>query len=307
MSTTTGRPTAAGINKKIEEEAADRILELLDRGELPPWEKQWRDSPMAKPMNAISMKPYRGVNRWLTLMTQELMQYKDPRWLTFKQAQDLGGTVLKGETGTHVTFWKRIARRKRDGGEDEEKDNTFPILRTYTVFNLGQTEACRVKPLPEPELKPGTPIDRAEEIIRDMPNPPSIEHYQHSNQAPHYVPGEDLVRVPNMERYNDPEFYYNTIFHELTHATGHPRRLNRFGEDANRGDLHKYGREELVAAMGAAMLGAHAQIGTRILELDASYIQNWRDTIAGDKPMVIRAATLAQKAVDHILMELQNS
>ena len=106
-----------------------------------------------------------------------------------------------------------------------------------------------------------------------------------------------------MGRYLNPEDYYNTVFHELTHATGHSKRLGRFSLDANADDLHAYGREELTAAMGSAMLAAHAGIEAELVERDASYIRHWRDTINADKPMIIRSATLAQRAVDLILGE----
>ena len=106
-----------------------------------------------------------------------------------------------------------------------------------------------------------------------------------------------------MSRYPNLEDYYNTVFHELTHATGHPKRLERFSLDANANDLHAYGREELTAAMGSAMLAAHAGISAELVERDASYIRHWRDTISADKPMIIRSATLAQRAVDLILGE----
>ena len=113
----------------------------------------------------------------------------------------------------------------------------------------------------------------------------------------------DVVRVPEMGRYRSVEGYYNTVFHELVHATGHPKRLHRFELDANAHDLHAYGREELIAGMGSAMLSAHAGTGAAVLERDAAYIRSWRDTIQADKPMVIRAATLAQRATDLILRD----
>ena len=121
--------------------------------------------------------------------------------------------------------------------------------------------------------------------------------------GPHYTPRVDVVRVPEMGRYRSVEGYYNTVFHELVHATGHPKRLHRFELDANAHDLHAYGREELIAGMGSAMLSAHAGTGAAVLERDAAYIRSWRDTIQADKPMVIRAATLAQRATDLILGE----
>ena len=251
-------------------------------------------------MNAVSMKPYRGINHWLTLITQDVMGYQDPRWLTFKQARDLGGTVRKGEKGSRIVFWKMIPRKK---GDPEDEDNVFPLLRSYTVFNLEQTEGCDVPDMEPPELRPETPVELAEAIIRDMPDPPEIVTYLHDNRPPRYYPARDRVMIPEMGRYENADYWYNTMFHELTHSTGHPKRLDRFKKETRHGELHNYGREELVAAMGSAMLGARAGIGSRVLELDASYIRHWRDAIAADKAMVVRAATLAQKSTDWILGE----
>ena len=104
------KPAAAASGntsrQRVEEEIADRIIELLDKGELPPWEKGWRNSQSGDPVNTLTMKPYRGINRWLTLITQQSMGYDDPRWLTYRQADGLGGHVRKGEKSTTVIFWK---------------------------------------------------------------------------------------------------------------------------------------------------------------------------------------------------------
>ena len=300
--------------QRIEEEVADRIIALLDAGGLPPWEKDWRDSAFGLPVNAISMKSYRGINRWLTLLTQQVLGYQDPRWLTYRQAESLGGHVRKGEESTRIVFWKRVSVKPRDeddGGEgnpvevrdqgDPERKRTYPMLRAYSVFNVEQTEDCRLRELPEPSLAAHDPILAAEGILLAMPKPPVIQHYAHANHAPHYAPALDIVRVPERGRYRTADGYYTTLFHELVHSTGHPERLNRFELEANPGDLHAYGREELVAAMGSAMLAAHARISPGEIERDASYVQHWRDAIRADKAIVIRAATLAQKAADHIL------
>ena len=308
----TNKNRGSGKNQRetIEEEIADRIIELLDQGQLPPWEKDWRSSRHGGLLlNAITMKPYRGVNRWMTLLTQQLMGYDDPRWLTYRQAEALGGHVRKGEHATNVVFWKRVTPRQNDDEKPREQENpeeqprTYSMLRAYRVFNVEQTEDCRLKPLPEPdEQSDHDPLELAEAIIAGMPNPPGFETYPESNEPPHYAPGKDLIRVPEMGRYRSVEGYYNTVFHELVHATGHPLRLHRFELDANARDLHAYGREELTAGMGSAMLAAHAGIGQDLLlQRDASYIQHWRDAIQGDKAMVIRAATLAQRATDCIL------
>ena len=165
---------------------------------------------------------------------------------------------------------------------------------------MAQTENCRIPPRPPKELRDHDPIAAAQAIVAALPDPPTIETYRNANHAPHYRPAEDTVRLPEPGRYQRIEDYYNTLFHELIHSAGHPKRLNRFGLDANAEDLHAYGREELVAAMGAALLAGCAKLPPRVVEQDASYLRHWRDAIHADRSMVIRAATLGQRAADWI-------
>ena len=307
-----------------EQAVADRIIELLDRGELPPWEKGWSSSKMGYPQNAVSKKPYRGINMWMTVLTQMVHGYNDPRWLTYRQASALGGHVKKGEKSTSIVFWKILDRSEKkdpnveyldnpnlkpepemvaeqnDSPDKKGKKDRYPVCRMYHVFNAEQTEDCDLPELEGPETFTD-PIEAAEAIIAAMPNPPAFETYALANHAPHYNPERDAIKIPERGRYGQVEIYYNTIFHELTHSTGHKSRLARPGVVNTQAMSHEYGVEELIAGMGAAMLGDRAGISRETMELDASYIRTWRDTIAADKSIVLKAAQQAQKAVDYIL------
>ena len=307
-----------------EQAVANRIIELLDRGELPPWEKGWTSSKMGYPQNAVSKKPYRGINMWMTVLTQMAHGYNDPRWLTYRQASGLGGHVKKGEKSTSIVFWKILDRSEKkdpnveyldnpnlkpepetmlgqtDSLEIKEKKHRYPVCRLYHVFNAEQTEDCELPELKGPEAFTD-PIEAAEAIIANMPNPPAFETYALANHAPHYNPERDAIRIPERGRYEQVEIYYNTVFHELTHSTGHKSRLARPGVLNIQAMSHEYGVEELIAGMGAAMLGGSAGISRETLEVDASYIRSWRDTIAADKSIVLKAAQQAQRAVDYIL------
>ena len=110
--TTTTKPTQSP-HRRVQEMVADRIIKLLDRGELPPWEKSEPDSENPAPINGARLQPYRGINRWLALMTREEMGYQDPRWLTPKQAEQLGGGIREGEVDTKFVFWSRVTRESR--------------------------------------------------------------------------------------------------------------------------------------------------------------------------------------------------
>jgi antirestriction protein ArdC len=66
--------------------------------------------------------------------------YRTPRYLTFKQALELGGNVRKGERGTRVVFVKQL--QVRDEGTEDEAARIVPMLREYTVFNVQQCEGA---------------------------------------------------------------------------------------------------------------------------------------------------------------------
>lgn len=303
----------------IEQLVTDRILKLLDDGQLPPWERGWVTTPHGDTMNAIRQTPYRGINRWITMIAQMLGGYDDHRYLTFLQAKELGGTVRKGEKATPIVYYERKPVKddqeqankgdtetidlQEDEGGDEAKVRYRSILKYYSVFNVEQTDGCNLQPLATPELADHSPIEAAEAIRAGMPNPPEIVTTLHRNDPPHYVPSTDRILLPDMGRYDSPERWYSTLFHEMTHSTGHTSRLDRFRkekESATPGSIHDYAREELVAGMGAAMLAAIAGIEHSTIENAAAYIRHWQDQIAGDRALVLRAAALAQASTDYI-------
>jgi antirestriction protein ArdC len=173
------------------------------------------------------------------------------------------------------------------------------LLRYYKVYNHDQTEGIE---LPD-ELKlveehAHDPIKCAEEIVAGMPDPPQV---QQRGQKAFYRPTDDLVVTPPRSLFHTIEAYYGTLYHELGHATGHTRRLNRpeLMELAAWGDT-SYSREELVAEITAAMLCAETGIDPQI-ESSAGYIQTWLEALQSDKQMVLYAAAKAEQAAAYIL------
>ncbi len=274
----------------------DRIVSLLEEGTIP-WNRPWSGGPSHEwPANLKTGHGYRGINVFLLAA----MGYSSRFWLSFKQARVMGGHVRKGEHGTPIIFWKKLQVEDRETGEPKE----VPMLRYYTVFNLDQVdgiEAPDAVQIPEREF---SPIERAQQIIDNMPNPPRIEHVQ---PRAFYRSKDDLVNLPRPELFKSDEYYYGTAFHELTHSTGHEKRLGRRPSDVPRfyGD-REYSQEELVAEMGAAFLCSEAGIGQVLIEDQAAYIDNWINVLRGTPQMVIKAASSAQAAADYILNK-QNS
>lgn len=279
---------------KVYDVINSRIMELLEQGTVP-WRKPWNvESNM--PKNLISRKDYRGVNVFLL----SCMPYSSPYWLTFKQVQDRGGYVRKGEKSTPVVFWKWIDKKDTDT-QDNEITGTkgkVPMLRYYSVFNLDQVEGIKA-PEPKEVIKEFNPIQKADEIIADMPLRPDIRHG--GNRA-YYSPSNDYIQLPHQHTFQSPEEYYSTAFHELAHATGHTSRVGRKSilEPSYFGS-HEYSKEELVAEMGAAFLCGHTGIENKTIGNSAAYIQGWLRKLKDDKTLLIHAAAQAQKAADFIL------
>ena len=271
----------------------DKIIDLMEKDGLPPWRKAWNGGLAGLPMNAVSKKAYRGVNV-LLLMGEN---YTDNRWVSYKQAQELGGTVKKGEKSTIVTFWK-INKTQKEDESGEIITKTIPMLRYYRVFNVEQCEGLdKLKPLTVVEHDP---IPEAEAVVAGMPNPPSIDHL--GGDKAFYSPMMDSISLPAKCSFGKVEEYYSTAFHEMGHSTGHQSRCNRknvceinhFGDD-------NYSQEELVAEFCAAFLCAETGIAPATLENSAAYIKSWKNVLKADKKMVIFAASQGQKASDYIL------
>lgn len=263
--------------------------------DLPPWRRPWRSLRAAGasgiPQNAVTGHAYRGINACLLFTRFDA----DARYLTFRQAQELGGHVRKGEHGTQVVFWQKRQYTKRDeSGEEETRDSL--LMKVYTVFALSQ---CENVTLPQSRKAPAP-----------IPPSPTIAgvysalgtRVEHGGDFACYAPGPDKVVMPRPEAFTTPDAYSATALHELTHWTGHESRLarefgKRFGDQA-------YAAEELVAEIGSAFLCASLGVNCA-LEHHASYLDHWRKLLRSDPRAIITAASKAQAAADYLLARIR--
>ncbi|MDD5059468.1 MAG: zincin-like metallopeptidase domain-containing protein [Sideroxydans sp.] len=268
---------------KIYDMVTDRILELMEQGTVP-WRKTWSSG---MPINFKSKKEYRGIN----LFFLNAMPYSCNLWGSFKQITEKGGKVNKGEHGFPVVFWKFLDVTDANNPSGLKR---IPMLRYYTVFNLEQTD---IK-LEGKDERDNKPIPCAESIVSGYKNPPVIS----SGKSACYIPSKDVVQVPSIKSFDDPESYYSTLFHELIHSTGHKSRLNRFdGSSSEIFGSESYSKEELIAEMGASYLSGHCGFLSSVENNNASYLSSWMKRLKEDKKLLIQAAGKAQIAADHIL------
>lgn len=273
------------------------VLASLEAG-VRPWMKPWSaghaEGRITLPQRHCGT-PYRGIN--VLLLWGEAMEkgYVNQKWMTFRQAQELGGHVRKGEHGSLVVYANSVTKTEAGvNGEDVERDVHF--MRGYTVFNCSQIDG-----LPEHYyVKPSVQheklelIEAAETFFRA-----TGANIQHGGNRAFYAPGPDVIQLPIPEAFRDAESYAATKAHELVHWTKAKHRLDRdFGRKAF-GD-EGYAREELVAELGAAFLCSALGITPEAREDHAAYIGHWLKVLQDDKRAIFQAAAHAQRAVDFL-------
>lgn len=215
------------MKKTAYDRVTERIVELLTQS-VCPWRRLWNRLNI-RPKNFVSDRAYSGIN-WFLL---ETMAFDLPLFMTFKQAKELGGSVLKGSKGFPVVYWGTFDAEKQ-AAEAEEDSRKIPFLKSYTVFNASQIEGVEFPELPDLKQIDFEPIKEAEQVIAGWKDGPEVVH-GHSRAC--YIPSKDLIQLPPHERFASPEEYYCTRFHEMGHATGAKHRLNRkmgnqFGDSA---------------------------------------------------------------------------
>ena len=279
------------MRRDLDAEVSARIVAELERGAAP-WIKPWSATAGANtPCNAVTNRPYSGCNVILLWLARN-RGWPTPRFLTFKQAIEAGGSVRKGEHGTKVIFVKQL--QIRDGDGEEADTRLIPMLREYSVFNVDQCEN-----LPD-NIKAGKPMrirnpDTRDALADEFLRSTGADIREGHGEA-YFVPSQDFISMPAFEAFKGADHFYNVTFHELTHWSGHKSRLDRdlrhrFGERA-------YAAEELVAELGAAFLSAEFGFDGDVR--NAGYIGTWLDLLRSDKRAFFTACSKAQAAADYL-------
>lgn len=275
-------------HEDIYERITRQIVAALE--DCKPWQRPWHSPEMLNviPKNAKTGAQYRGVNVLALWATAHERGYLNGLWATFRQWQELGGLVRKGEKSCPVVFWGTIDKRKNtrsegeahagdkpDAGDDADGRDTALYAKTYHVFNISQVD-CYEEIQPEPLAEER--VDNAEQFFSYVG-----VRIREAGKA-FYVPSEDTVYMPPFAAFFSKEGYYGTLAHEVTHWTGHASRLNRdmsgrFGEEG-------YAMEELVAELGAAFLSAQLGVSAEPREDHAAYIHCWLKVLRHDKRAV---------------------
>lgn len=280
-------------------EITGSIISRLEAGTLP-WRCDWHRAGGASPFGPLPRRAngetYRGINVLLLWAAGADQGFTASRWMTFKQALELGGNVRKGERGSSIVFFKQLERTATNAKTGEDEEILVPMMRGYTVFNVEQIEGLSADYYPAPFV-PTDPIERdhrAESALRSC----GATIREQGDKA-FYAPHLDLVNMPDFARFTSTGGFLATLAHELCHWTGHKSRLDR--NMKGRFGSNDYAFEELVAEIGAAFVGAQLGIVGDHIDNHAAYLAHWLEVLAQDKRAIFKAASLAQAAADLVL------
>lgn len=270
----------------------DRIVAMLETGTRP-WNQPWAATGGGRPLRHDG-KPYRGanvLNLWAAAMARG---FSGRTWFTYKKAQELGGQVRKGAKSELAFYVGAISRtEQRDG---QEVDRTIPFLKAYNVFNVDEVDG-----LPA-QYRISPPVARLDDTARiaecDTWIAGTGAKILHGGGRAFFRPSTDEVHMPEFSAFETAPHYYGTMFHELTHWSGHESRLDRI-----KGKIFadpEYAFEELVAELGAAYLCADLHVDAEPRADHAAYIASWIKALKSDNRNIFRAASLAEKAAGYL-------
>ena len=305
----------ASIN--VYEMVTDRILSELEKGNIP-WHRPWIMPTVQYTGVRIKVDPQscaysRSTGRPYSLLNQMLL-CRPGEWATYKQIQEAGGQVRKGEKSSVVVFWKFIDSKKVNAKGEEEVER-IPMLRYYNVFHVeSQTDGLKpkargahdvvMKPDGKTKLEQEwDAIEEADAVVRAYLERSGVTYREEMGDRAFYRPAEDSITTPTKAQFKDPAEYYSTLFHEITHSTGHQSRLDRFRESGSHAfGSENYSKEELVAELGASalvnFLGLESKASFRN---NAAYVQSWASRLREDVKLIVHASSKAEKAVNFIL------
>ena len=285
----------------LQQHVTDLIITQLETGTVP-WQQSWQSNSrqlLNIPKNAVTGNKYRGVNILLLWSEAQDKNFTTNEWASLKQWNQKKETIRKKEQGSMVIYTQK-GQKEVDG---EIVKTSF--LKYSKVFNRCQLESFQPAekiPVEQPKSLVEK-IDTVEDYIEN-----TFASIEHREGGAYYTVANDKIFMPLRESFIDTktctatENYYSVLLHEMTHWTGHPKRLNRklknkFGNDA-------YAEEELIAELGAAFLTAEFDITNPGKEHHAGYIASWLKVLKNNKGFIISAASEASKAVDY-MQELQ--
>jgi antirestriction protein ArdC len=287
----------------IHQTVTDAIIKMLETAQATGATFPWCRPGIAhsRPTNALSTQRYRGINVLTLWATADAANYRSGIFATYRQWQELGAQVRKGERAAPIVFYKplEITDDKTDSNDSgDATTKTIRMAKGYWVFNADQVDGFTLPELPTIDLT--TRLEHVEQVVARL----GID-IRHGGASAYYRPGDDTVQMPERTLFQDTptstatEGFYAVLMHEIGHACGAKHRLNR--DLSGRFGTVSYAVEELVAEWFSAMMCAELSITAQPREDHAHYISNWLSVLKSDKGAAMSAAAQASRAAEYLM------
>ncbi|MTE01856.1 DUF1738 domain-containing protein [Paracoccus sp. YIM 132242] len=271
----------------------DSIIASIEAG-TPAWRKPWTGDKGGAPFPLRSNgEPYSGINVLMLWLAADAKGYRAPRWFTYKQAQEAGGQVRKGETSSTVVKYGTFEREDAETGEERR----LPYLKAYRVFNAEQIDGLPTEHYGTPAEAPRDLGTEADPVLDAFFAATGIELRTSDDPRAFYDIGSDFIHMPPIATFHSAAGFYGTLAHEQIHATGHKSRLDRFSRF---NDRKAVAFEELIAEIGNCMTCARLGL-TPDFAQSGAYVQSWLRAMKNDKRLIFKAASEAQKAAEWLM------
>ena len=277
------------------EQITNQIIQNLEKA------NSWSDMINSRAPINITGRSYKGIN----VMLLYNMDFKSRIWGTFRQVIKHGGRIRKGEKSSIVAFWSKYLPKQE--GEEPPQEKWY--LKVYRVFNVDQCEFIEdnqyldyLEGKLNEEPIPAVP----QEVVDDYLQRESIRlHIVDKVSVPYYTPKDDLISITDHQHYESNDEYFQTLYHECIHSTGHPNRLNRFEVGKHIYGSRDYSFEELVAEIGATFLSKETGINPDFMN-SVAYVKHWIPELKKHPKWIVSAAAKAETAVEFILNRNQS-
>lgn len=295
---------SANTKFDVHQEITNRIVAAIETaGEFRlPWIRS-KGGSMRRPVNIASAKPYNGVNIVSLWVAGLEADYPSHLWGTYRQWQDRGCQVRRGEKSSLIVFYKKLEFEETNADTGEAANVERLMARASFVFNAAQVEGFKLESDESiPEAPTFDPIERAEAFAAA-----TRAVIEEGGDRACYIPSIDAIRIPERRRFtgtdttSPAEGFYSTLCHELVHWSGAKHRLDR--DLAGRFGSESYAAEELIAELGAAFLCGDLGITPEPRADHAQYIANWLQLLKNDKKAVFAAASKASEAANWLLAQ----
>lgn len=283
--------------KNHRKELVDKVIANMDKGYI--WEAGW-DINALRSQNPVSGAKYNGINKLSLGYVVSENNYQDPRFVTFKQAQDNNWKVKRGEHGHLCEYWIWTTKVEKENENGEKVKVEVPLDRPkvsyFTVFNMEQIEGN----YPKFELPTKLSHDNLVEIANDLIASSRCPIKEVAQSRAYYSPSNDDITLPLRDSFSSSEDFLATLIHEMAHSTGEElgRQMSTGGKMSP-----EYAKEELVAELSSLFLKAELGIANegKHFENHSAYLNGWNSMLKSDPNELYRASKEADKACEFIM------